>query len=240
LAAAVNPAADKLDAKIRLARTARAIDLGLYLKGVDGVVRYPPKIHSGDAVASVTNKVQQDFEAAKKQAFDDYIADCEHRKAKPKKDWKFGQVRASFIPDEVAKYDKAVSKALAADAVMRAKVREIDPHPYRTLNGPRGNAEQVAIKVVRENTRDQMVDVIRNDLMTTFSGHRLLGGIRGSELEQEWTSAKATLGGCISFVERHFPSLKPQVRPAEKTADEVAKELADATALVTLAKNLAN
>jgi len=239
LSAAVNPTQGKLDEKLRIARTDRAIELQLYLKGADGVVRYPPKIHSGDAIASVATQVTKTYEAAKKQAFDDYIADCEHRNTKPKKDWKFGMVRASFIPEEVAAYDKAVSKALSADVVMREKVKTIDPHPYRTLNGPRGNVEQVAVKTPREHTRDQMVDVIRNDLMTTFSGHRLLGGIQGASFKQEWDSAKATLGGCVSFVEKYFPSLKPTVQPPEKTAADTAKELADAEALITAAKKLA-
>jgi hypothetical protein len=240
LSAAVNPAAEKLDAKIRQARIARTVELGLYLKGADGILRYPPKIHSGNAIASVAEEANKAFTVAKKQAFDEYVAECERRKTKPKKDWKFGMVHASFIPEDVAQFDKAVSKALAADVKMREEVKKIDPHPYRTLNGPRGNAEQVAICTTRENTRDQMVDTIRNDLMATFSGHRLLGGVQGTKFSQDWTSAKTTLEGCIAFVEMYFPSLKPPVLPVVKTASELAKELADAEALVVAAKKLAD
>jgi len=240
LSAAVNPAEERINAKVQVARTNRAVILGLYLKGADGIVRYPPKIHSGDAIASVAKKVSEDFEAAKKQAHDDYIAECEHRRTKPKKDWKFGKNRAAFIPEAVGLYDKAVSKALAADVVMAEEIKKIDPHPYQTLNGPRGNVPQVSIQLTRETTREQMVDVIKNDLMASFSGNRLIGGFQGIVTKQEWDSAKGTLDGCVSFVEKHFPGLKPPALPVVKTTAELESEALKAAELLLAAKKLAD
>jgi hypothetical protein len=171
LALAVDPSAQKKAVAKRKARLDRLTELGKYVKKGEELA-YPADKAGGVTLAKVQQDAKAAWEMAKAQARNEYLAECEARRTKPKQDWKFGHDANHYISSGVRAIEEEYSKLLSTDTTFVSIIKKIDTPPYETMAGPYQDRPQLAVRA-RGNqvfTRDTIIDAIKRNLINTMNG----------------------------------------------------------------------